>query len=214
MELIKGHVEIKGDKFPVINIAGVDFYVDAIPQQLIELDNPSNIIKTKDLAWTGSHFEMVFDKESRTAKKPGFFSELYGTQYEYVWLRPLTVYDEEAARVLLEAGKPYLLKDLPVIDIEGVNFMWYRDAFSIQQQSCPWNEITPSDMRLHHDGVGFYFDTRQKVALFPHELERILLSGKLPQHIRFVHQQDIVRKINKQEQLKQEQTNRKGYRIR
>lgn len=207
------HNEHRGRKLPVIDIAGVEFYVDAERYVLTDTQNSNNIITGLDMLWADDHFELLFDKQRRNIK-PENWDERDGDRYEYVWLRPLEVYDREGADILLGHEGQLIPDDLPVIDIEGIGFLWDGAHTRLLQKDMPYNQITKNDMQRHDEGIGFYFDTERKVVPFPHELEQLRKAGNLPAHIRFVHQQDIVRKINEQEQLKQEQTNRKGCRIR
>lgn len=200
-----------GRKLPVIEIAGAEFYVDGKNGILIDTCDQNNIITPFDMCWADDHYEMLFDKEKRNSKTGDWF-EWESERHEYIWLRPLEVYDPEGAMAKLGHEAQLIPKNLPVIEIEGVQFLWDRTNTRLLQKDMPYNQITKNDMQVYAAGTGCYFDTEKKWVLFPHEVEQLLSAGNRPQHIRFVHQEDIVQRINEQEKLKQ--ATRKGNRIR
>src|SRR3546814_555828 len=152
-------IEDNRRELPAIDIAGVEFYVDAVRQLLIDTANVENTISTLDMMMLDDHMELLFDKETRNIKE-GNWTERDDERYDYVWLRPLEVYDTEGAEILLGHEGQLIPKDMPVIDVEGVPFLWDKSTSRLLQQDIPWNQVSKSDMQQHDDGVGFYFDTQ------------------------------------------------------
>src|SRR5690606_19362419 len=110
-----------GRRLPVIDIAGVEFYVDAEQGLLIDTANNANTISKQEMLWTDDHLEFLFDKEARNISS-GSWNEREHGRHEYVWLRYLEYYDPEGATKLLGLHRPQLPQTLPVIDIEGTAF--------------------------------------------------------------------------------------------
>ena len=182
-------------KLPVIDIAGAGFYVDAIHMVLIDTNDKDNIIHMMELLDVGDHFEMLFDKVTRNVKNDWRIWD--NDRYEYVWIRPFEVYDIEGARMRFGHESKLISKELPVIDVDGVKFLWDKQHTRLLQQDNTFNHINKNDMQSNKGIIGFYFDRRRKVVPFPHEVEALKVNGKLPSHIRFVPTSEITEKVRK-----------------
>ncbi|MBT2621887.1 hypothetical protein [Chryseobacterium sp. ISL-6] len=179
-------------KLPTINLAGAEFYVDATCGLLTDTLNGANSIHIYEMLMLDSHFEMVFDKHTRNLKESDW-TNIEDERYAYLWLRPLGVYDPDGAKEKLTEEDLHFLKNLPVIDIEGVNFLWEKQTGHLFQQENPWNMIAKNDAVQSEGVTGFYFDTNKKVVPFPHELPSA--KGMLPAHISFIPVSKINQKI-------------------
>lgn len=181
-------------KLPVINIAGAEFYVDAVESVLIDTRDKNNTITPMDMLVLDDHTEMLFDKQTRNCKKDNW-AVGNSERYAYVWLHPFEVYDIEGAKIRLGHEGTLIPKNLPVIDIEGVKFLWDDQRTRLLQRDNPYNQIHKSSMDLKGGVMGIYFDTQKKVVPFPHEIESHRANGRLPQHIRFVPAAEINQKV-------------------
>lgn len=185
-------------KLPVIDIAGAEFYVDAVKSVLIDTKDRNNVIRPLDMLVLDTHIEMLFDKVTRNAKWNNW-RDMDNERYEYVWLRHLEVYDTEGAKIRLGRESALIPKNLPVIDVEGVKFLCDGQHTRLLQQDNPYNQIHKNDMVSKEGIMGFYFDTQKNVVPFPHELESVKSNGQLPSHIRFVPASEINRKVTQAE---------------
>lgn len=201
-------------KLPVIDIAGAGFYVDAIHMVLIDTNDKDNIIHMMDLLDVGDHFEMLFDKVTRNVKKNDW--RIWDNdRYEYVWLRPFEVYDIEGAKIRLGHENKLIPEKFPVIDVDGVKFLWDKQHTRLLQQDNTFNHINKNDMQFNKGIIGFYFDRQRKVVPFSHELEILKVNGKLPPHIRFVPSSEITEKVRKAEKaVDREPPRNKGMKVR
>jgi hypothetical protein len=181
---------------PVINLLeGVDFYVDASKGQLIDTKDKSNIISVFDMLFLEDHFELLFDKSVRNVKESEWTTG--NESHEYLWLRRLEVYDPEGAKQSATENQLLKFKSFPVIEIEGIKFLWDGEQNLIRQQDNPWNAIYKNDLTFRSGAEGFYFDTQQKLVPFPHELPQE--KEGLPDHIKFVLKSELNVKIQRAE---------------
>lgn len=206
--------EHENRKLPVIEIVpGAAFYVDAVNSELTDTRNPNNKIHLLDMIILSDHLELLFDKKIRNVKK-GRWNKDNGKRYEYLWLRPLPVYDVEGAKVLVAKDVQHLPKNLPEIDIDGTRFLWHRALSELLQADNPFNQIHKCTMDMRKGEMGVYFDREKKVVPFPQEIEGLLIDGQLPPHIRFVPASEINQKIRRAEAaLNHPAPKRKGMRV-
>src|SRR5690606_2272197 len=115
-------------------------------------------------------------------------------RYAYVWLRPMPVYDEEGAKILVAKDVQQLPENLPVINIDGTRFLWHRQGTELLQEDNPFNQIHKCTMDIRKREMGVDFDREKKIVPFPHEIDRLQIDGELPSHIRFVSTSEIDRK--------------------
>lgn len=181
-------------KLPIINIAGTEFYVDAVNMELTDTKDPENIIHSMDMLILDDHLEMLFDKRTRNVKS-GDWSEGDNARYEYIWLRHFEFYDIEGARIRSGQGGRLYPENLVPIELEGTKFYWDRENKRLMDQDNPYNQVQKNDMVLKDGKMGFYFDGQRKLVPFPHELERLKSNHRLPPYIRFVTAEEIIKKI-------------------
>lgn len=179
-------------KLPTLSLAGAEFYVDATQGLLTDTQNRENRIHIYEMLGLDDHFEMVFDKQIRNLKETDW-NYTDQERYEYIWLRDLGVYDPDGANKNLTKEDILFLKDLPVIDIEGVKFLWNEQSSRLLQEDNPWNVIAKNDMTQREGIMGCYFDTQKKWVPFSHELPSDIRV--LPAHISFVPTSEINQKI-------------------
>ncbi|WLD24314.1 hypothetical protein NU10_02620 [Flavobacterium dauae] len=203
----------KNRKLPIVEIVpGVRFYADAVNQLLIDTENSTNTISPLEMLPLEDHYECVFDLHTRNIKKDNW-RETDNRRHVYVWLHPLEVYDSEGAKIRDAREGSLLKKNLPVIDIDGVKFLFDRSKTLLLQKDNPYNRIHKSTMDIRGGEMGLYFDRQKKVVPFPHEIEALHAQGGLPSHIRFVAVSEINRKINQAEKsVKPQIPKRKGMR--
>lgn len=186
-------------KLPTVNLAGTEFYVDASQGMLIDTLNSSNHFHIYEMLRLDDHFEMVFDKKTRNLKE-GNWTDISGERYEYIWLRPLGVYDPEGAKKCLTDEDLLFLKSLPGVDVEGVKFLWEEESGLLFQEGNPWNIIAKNDAVQRDTVMGFYFDKEKSLVPFPNEIPSD--KAKLPPSITFVPLSEINLKIRKAQQQK------------
>lgn len=201
-------------KLPVIDILpGATFYVDALKQLLIDTQNRTNTISPLEMLQLEDHYECVFDKQTRNLKLDNWRA-IDDQRYVYVWLRPLEVYDIEGAKIRQGHEDILIPKNLPVIDIEGVKFIWDRGRTLLLQKENPYNQIHKSTLDMRGGEMGIYFDRLKKLVPFPHEINARRTDEKLPPHIRFIPVSEINQKIRLAEaKLKHPAPKRKGMRV-
>lgn len=206
--------EHQSRKLPVVDLLpGATFYVDALKQLLIDTQDSTNTISPLEMLQLEDHYECVFDKQTRNLKQ-GNWRENDNERYVYVWLRPLEVYDVEGAKIRLGHEDILIPKNLPVIDIEGVKFVWDLERTLLLQKENPYNQIHKSTMDMRGSTMGIYFDKHKKLVPFPHEINARQADEKLPPHIRFVSASEINQKIRLAEaKLKHQAPKRKGMRV-
>lgn len=184
-------------KLPTVNLAGAEFYVDATRGLLIDTLNSDNHFHIYEMLRLDDHFEMVFDKKTRNLKESDWI-HITDERYEYLWLRPLGIYDPEGAKKCLTEEDLLFLKDLPIIDIEGVKFLWEKESSLLFQQDNPWNVIAKNDMKSQEGKGGFYFDRQKNIVPFPHEMPSD--ATQLPAHIIFIPDSEITQQIQRAQQ--------------
>jgi hypothetical protein len=186
---------------PIISLVeGADFYVDAFNGQLIDTKDKSNIIYEFDMLFLEDHFEMLFDKSARKVKETGWEWTFGNPRYPYIWLRRLEVYDPEGAKKSATEEQLLKFKSLPIVEIEGIKFLWDRQQALLRRQDNPWNAVYKNDMGFRSGTEGFYYDTQRNLVPFPHELS--LAKEELPEHIKFVPKSVLLEKIQRAEHAK------------
>lgn len=194
---------IRERKLPEIEIAGTKFYVDAISMGLVEARNSENWISMFDMISLDDHHEFVYDKERKNIKE-GRWDESQDadqSRFEYVWLRRIESLDPDGMRILEQNGTIAAFnRNLPVVNIAGVDFYWDARKAEFSEVSNVWNKIYRNDLMKENDNLGFYFDTQKHHTPFPHELESYKSLLRMSQHIVFVELSNVQKKLSAEKQ--------------
>ena len=175
--------------FPVINLMGTDFLVNACTMQLIEAGEPSNKIDYFDMIDLQDHLELVYDTSTKSSYQGRWDQYHDKVNTELFWLRPFGAMDPAGMNELMDHIKPGWRSayrcDLPVINLGGTDFFADEQLNSFRQKDNPWNRIHFHEVMQLNGQAGVYMDTRVKNVPFPHEFDAYDPPGKMPEHIIF-----------------------------
>ena len=175
--------------FPVINLAGTDFLVNACTMQLIEAADPENKIDYFDMIDLQDHLELVYDTLTKSSYQGRWdqCQDMENTQL--FWLRPFGAMDPAGMKELMDNIKPgwrntYSI-DWPIVSLAGKDFYADEQLNSFRQKDNPWNRIHFHEVIQSNGQSGVYLDTRVLNVPFPHELNIYEPPLELPEHIIF-----------------------------
>jgi hypothetical protein len=174
--------------FPIINIGGTQFHVNAYLEELTEVANPENRINVMDMTILEDHLELWYDARSKNAYQGAHYGEIPDEVTLY-WLYPLATLDPLGANAWMDGQSPGWRKEypqaLPIIDIGGKAFLVdaLRNAFR-DPENC-WNQIGFSDVVFKEGVTGVYIDKRShKIPLLP-DFNPYEHSAEIPDNVFF-----------------------------
>jgi len=175
--------------FPVINLVGTDFLVNACTMELIEEADHSNRIDYFEMIDLEDHLELVYDAQRKSSYQ-GRWDQYHDKEnVQLFWLRPFGVMDPAGMKELMDNIKPgwrtTYRTDLPIVKLAGTDFFADEQRNSFRQKDNPWNLIHFHEVMQLNGGFGIYYDTRINNVPFPHEFDLYGPNAGLPEHIVF-----------------------------
>ena len=189
-------MESPEQQLPILKIEDSDFFVDVNNLQLIDCSNKTNTIHLSDMESVGNHYQFLFDKTSKNI--PSKITSNYKNNLKQVVIsiRNLEFYDPKRAEEIYNNRGFKLEKNLPIINIEGTEFLWERRTALLHEKDNYWNTISSQDFNQTFKGkIGCLFNAVEKTVLLPYDLYQIVLKGQTPSHIHFVKENDVAKKI-------------------
>jgi hypothetical protein len=175
--------------FPVIDLAGTDFLVNALKMELIEQSDPENRISYFDMLDLQDHLELVYDTSTKSAYEGRWDQYFDKPNVILFWLRPMAAMDPAGMKELLDNTRPgwrsSFRTDLPVVNLAGTDFFADEQRNSFRQKDNPWNLIHFHEVQQINERHGVYLDTRTNNVPFPHELYLYDPPERLPEHVVF-----------------------------
>jgi hypothetical protein len=199
-------------KLPIVDIGGAEFFADAYKGWFIDTLNPENTIHPLSIIMLEDHLELLFDRHTRNIKASNW-REWDDDRYKHILLHHVEFYDPEGMELAMKESGKNINRDLPVVEIEGVKFLWDNSLTALRQQDNLWNMIRMNDYSWDGDVHGFYFDVIRKVVPFRHEIPILKPGIRLPIHLKFIPYVRINEGINTAIKTKEEQdrkANHKG----
>jgi len=175
--------------FPVINLVGTDFLVNACTMQLIEAADPSNKIDYFDMIDLQDHLELVYDTSTKSSYQ-GRWDQYYDKENtQLFWLRPFGAMDPAGMNELMDYVKPgwrdSYRSDWPVINLAGADFYADDQLNSFRQKDNPWNLIHFHEVMQVNGQMGVYLDKRVMNVPFPHEFNSYEPPSEMPENVIF-----------------------------
>jgi hypothetical protein len=175
--------------FPVIDLAGTDFLVNACTMQLIETADPANKIDYFDMIDLQDHLELVYDTSTKSSYQ-GRWDQCHDKENtQLFWLRPFGAMDPAGMNELMDNIKPgwrdTYRSDWPIVNLGGTEFYADEQLNSFREKDNPWNRINFHDVVQVGGQSGVYLDTRVLNVPFPHEFDIYAPHAELPEHLVF-----------------------------
>lgn len=178
--------------FPVLELAGTEFYINGYELALIQVGQPENRIDMMEMLVLDDHVELWYDAETKKAYD-GPADQMPGTVQLY-WLYPLAAMDPLGKTAWLDENRPGwktdYVTDLPVISIAGKDFFVDDRRNSFRDTKNNWNMIAFKDVTQVDQKTGIYIDKRVTQVPFPHEFDSYNPPDTLPGHIVFAEVPD------------------------
>jgi hypothetical protein len=175
--------------FPVINLVGTDFLVNACTMQLIEAADPSNKIDYFDMIDLQDHLELVYDTSAKSSYQGRWDQYHEKDNTQLFWLRPFGAMDPAGMNELMDHVKPdwrsAYRNDWPVVSLAGTDFYADDQLNSFRQKDNPWNRIHFHEVMQLNGQSGVYLDARVLNVPFPHEFNIYEPPAELPEHLVF-----------------------------
>ncbi|MDT3401289.1 hypothetical protein [Mucilaginibacter terrae] len=174
--------------FPVLELDGTQFLIDAFRHELIELGNETNRMDWyHDMLYRNDHVELLYDSHTKNVFA-GDRSRL-PDHVKLYWLYPLDALDPDATRARLDRVVPgweeNFPRDLPIVQIAGQDFFADARRKEFRDTENPWKSIPFSEVLLVDGNPGIYLDTRVMQVPFPHIFNPFEQPECLPEHIVF-----------------------------
>jgi hypothetical protein len=174
--------------FPVIELEGSSFYVNAYQNEFVQVDDPGNCIGMQDMMCYTDHMELWFDSGTKTVYE-GPHTGKIPDAVKIFWFYPFGAMDPLGRNAAMDETQPCWRKDyptdLPVIKIAGKDFFVdeRRNAFR-DTKNC-WNTISFADVCKRNGETGIYIDINVVQVPFPHAFDDYYPAHGLPENIVF-----------------------------
>ncbi|WP_345952951.1 hypothetical protein [Mucilaginibacter sp. PAMB04168] len=174
--------------FPVLELEGTQFYINAFLHELIEVDNEQNRMDWyNDMHYLKDHVELWFDRQTKNV----FWGNLFDPpeQVKLFWLYPLDAVDPDATKARLDRVVPGWDEDypvdLPVVQIAGQDFFADPQGKEFRDTQNPWKTIPFSEVLMENGVTGVFLDKRVMQVPFPHIYDPFNPPAVLPEQIIF-----------------------------
>jgi len=174
--------------FPVLELDGTAFYINAFLHELIEVDNEQNRMDWyNEMFYLRDHVELWYDRQTKNV----FLGNLFDPpeQAKLFWFYPLDAVDPDATKARLDRVVPGWAEDypldLPVVQIAGQDFLVDANRKEFRDPQNPWKTIAFDDVMMENGQTGVYLDTRVMQVPFPHIIDPFDSPPILPDHIVF-----------------------------
>jgi hypothetical protein len=174
--------------FPVLELEGTQFYINAFLHELIEIDNEQNRMDWyNDMYYLRDHVELWYDSQTKNV----FWGNLFDPpeHVKLFWLYPLDAVDPDATKARLDRVVPGWDEDypvdLPVVQIAGHDFFADPQRKEFRDTQNPWKTILFSDVLMDNGTTGVFLDERVMQVPFPHIYDPFDPLAAMPEHVIF-----------------------------
>jgi len=174
--------------FPVLELEGTQFYINAFLHELIQVDNEQNRMDWyQDMLYLEEHVEVWYDPHTKNVFEGNHYN--LPEQVKLYWLYPLDAVDPDATKARLDRVVPGweddFPVDLPVVQIAGQDFLADAKRKEFRDPQNPWKSIPFSDVLMENGQTGVFLDERVMQVPFPHIYDPFDPPEVMPEHIIF-----------------------------
>ena len=174
--------------FPVLELEGTQFYINAFLHELIQVDNEKNRMDWyNDMHYLQDHVELWFDGQTKNV----FWGNLFNPpeHVKLFWLYPLDAVDPDATKARLDRLLPgwdeEYAPDLPVVQIAGQDFFVDAQRKEFRDTENRWKTIPFADVVMENGQTGVYLDERVMQVPFPHIYDPFDPPAVMPEYVVF-----------------------------